>query len=255
MSLGTVVGAAVAVRNVRVSYPARGGALLALDGVSFDVAPGEFVSLLGPSGCGKSTLLRVVAGLRPPTTGDIAVDGRGPDGLRSERGLGLVFQDPALLPWRTVLGNVRLPEMASGARRGAAEAAVEQVGLAEFRDYYPHQLSGGMRQRTALARALAGAPRLLLMDEPFGALDELTREEMRAELLRIWERERVTVLFVTHSITEAVLLSDRVLVMTGRPGRIRAEVPIELERPRTIEMDAGPRFREYVNRLRAHLRE
>ncbi|HET7737430.1 MAG TPA: ABC transporter ATP-binding protein, partial [Tepidiformaceae bacterium] len=254
MSLGTVVGAAVAVRNVRVSYPARGGALLALDGVSFDVAPGEFVSVLGPSGCGKSTLLRVVAGIRPPTTGEIAIDDRKPGHLRDEHGLGLVFQDPSLLPWRTVLGNVRLPEMASGPRRGAAEAAVEQVGLSEFRDYYPHQLSGGMRQRTALARALAGAPRLLLMDEPFGALDELTREEMRAELLRIWERERITVLFVTHSITEAVLLSDRVLVMTGRPGRIRAEVPIHLDRPRTLEMDADPRFREYVSRLRAHLR-
>jgi NitT/TauT family transport system ATP-binding protein len=255
MPSGSAVGAAVAVRNARVSYPARGGALLALEAVTFTISPGEFVSIVGPSGCGKSTLLRVVAGLRTLDEGEVAVEGGRPAALHGTGGLGLVFQEPALLPWRTVEGNVRLPLQAGRGFRGDVGAAIGAVGLAEFEHYYPHQLSGGMQQRVALARALVHEPRLLLMDEPFGALDEITREEMRAELLRLWERDRKTVVFVTHSVHEAVLLSDRVLVMTGRPGRIRLSLPIGLARPRSPEMESGPEFQRHVRVLREALRQ
>lgn len=253
MPLGTVVGAAVAVRNVRVSYPGAGGMPSAVSDATFDLAAGEFCTLIGPSGCGKSTLLRVVAGLQRPDTGTVEADGAPVRQLRARRELGVVFQDPALLPWRSVLGNVRLPADA-GCRTLPAEELVERVGLRDFAGHYPHELSGGMRQRVALARALAASPRLLLMDEPFGALDEISREQMRGELLRLWEATRSTVLFVTHSVTEAVLLSDRVLVMSPRPGRIAGEIAIGLPRPRPEGTDEDYRFREYVSRLRAHLR-
>ena len=243
---------AVEVRGLSHRYE-RGGrhsdALLALDGVDLSVGEGEFVSLVGPSGCGKSTLLRAVAGLLAPTDGALQVlDG---DPLEAQRAhaFGLVSQDAGLLPWRSVEGNVRLSLELTG-RQADVPALLERVGIARFARYRPHELSGGMRQRVALARALAHGPRLLLMDEPFGALDELSREAMRLELLRIWERDRISVLFVTHSIREAVLLSDRVVVMSGSPGRIRDDVAIDLDRPRSAGLEETPGFEALVRRLR-----
>jgi NitT/TauT family transport system ATP-binding protein len=239
-------------------------ALEALRDLSLAVPRGQFLSVIGPSGCGKSTLLRIIGGLLHPTEGEARVAGSTPAAAQKTRAVGYVFQDPALLPWRTVLGNVRLPlEIDSTAgRRAAPDPAglLELVGLSEFKKYYPHQLSGGMQQRVAIARALAFDPSLMLMDEPFGALDEITRESMRYELLRIWEsrapaQERKTVVFVTHSIPEAVALSDRVVLMSERPGTVRAEIDIELPRPRTEEMERGRPFLDYVEQLRSLLRD
>ncbi len=239
------------------SYPGRRGApgLLALDNVSLELGEGEFVSLVGPSGCGKTTLLRIAAGLLEPTGGSARVLGEDPAARRGAPAVGLVTQDPGLLPWRTVAGNVALTQELTGrkATRSSVMALLARVGIRPFADYHPRELSGGMRQRVALARALAHGPRLLLMDEPFGALDELSREELRRELLRIWERERVSVLFVTHSIREAVLLSDRVVVMSAGPGRLVADLPVELPRPRSEAVEETPAFAEHVARVRAAL--
>ncbi|MEX2080831.1 MAG: ABC transporter ATP-binding protein [Dehalococcoidia bacterium] len=254
MPPGTTVGADLAVRDARVTYSARGRAVDAIAGVSFTIQPGEFVSLIGPSGCGKSTLLRAIAGLHELSQGEITVEGAPPGRLAAGE-VGVVFQEPALLPWRTVAGNVRLPLAGGASVRGDAGAAIAAVGLADFADYYPRQLSGGMEQRVAIARALMHNPRLLLMDEPFGSLDELTREDLRVHLIRLWEADRRTVLFVTHSVSEAVLLSDRVLVMTSRPGRITADVAINLPRPRALAMETQPDFQTFVAALRGHLRE
>lgn len=208
--------------------------LLVLDHVSLAVEPGEFVSLLGPSGCGKSTLLRIIDGLTSPTSGRVIVNGIDSPAPAQDRGF--VFQADSLLPWRTTEENVELGLEMRGVPRAARRSEVERllvmVGLVEFRRRYPHELSGGMRQRANLARALAVDPPVLLMDEPFGSLDAQTREFMQAELLRIWEATRKTVLFVTHSIEEAIVLSDRVLLMSARPGRIRREFRIDLPRPR-----------------------
>ena len=239
---------------------ARGG-LAALDDVSFSVPRGQFLSIIGPSGCGKSTLLRIVGGLLKPSSGSAAIEGERPDEAQKRRDIGFVFQDPALLPWRNVLSNVKLPIEVSGHRRGKPdpEALLDVVGLSDFRKYYPHQLSGGMQQRVAIARALAFDPSLLLMDEPFGALDEITRSAMRYELLRIWQsqspaQERKTVLFVTHSIAEAVTLSDRVIVLSPRPGRVLADIDIELPRPRTEEIERSTPFLDYSDFLRSKLK-
>jgi NitT/TauT family transport system ATP-binding protein len=234
--------------------------LEALRDVTFGVPRGQFLSIIGPSGCGKSTLLRAAGGLLRASAGEALVDGAAPIEAQRAREIGYVFQDPALLPWRTVLGNVRLPfEVDSIARRRSVpkpEEIVEAVGLGEFKNYYPHQLSGGMQQRVAIARALVFNPSLLLMDEPFGALDEITRSTMRYELLRLWETHgRRTVLFVTHSIAEAVALADRVVVMTDRPGSVKADLDIELERPRTPEIEQSTAFRDYADHLRGLLRE
>jgi NitT/TauT family transport system ATP-binding protein len=243
---------AVRLRGVSHTYPGADGALRALDGIDLDIAPGEFVSIVGPSGCGKTTLLRAVAGLLTPTEGDLAVlDGSAEDAQRAHA-FGLVAQEPGLLPWRTVEANVRLPLEITG-RDADIPALLQRVGIAGFERYRPGQLSGGMRQRVALARALVHSPRLLLMDEPFGALDELSREAMRLELLRLWEEERITVLFVTHAVREAVLLSDRVIVMSPRPGRIVTDLRIDLPRPRSDAMEDTPAFLEIVARLRAAL--
>jgi NitT/TauT family transport system ATP-binding protein len=250
-------GARVRVRDLTHAYRVDGTPRPALVGVSLDTRPGEFLSIIGPSGCGKSTLLRLVAGLLPVQHGEVTIDGAPPRAAQQARALGIVFQDAALLPWRTVEANIRLPlELNRAGRTGERVAELlDLVGLRGFGRYYPHQLSGGMQQRVALARALATDPPLLLMDEPFGALDDITRTELRLELCRITEQTRKTVLFVTHSIGEAVLLSDRVAVMTRAPGTIRAVVAIDLPRPRAPDSDTSPAFVEHVRRLRALLWE
>ena len=222
----------------------RFGALQALAPVDLDVRDGEFISIVGPSGCGKSTLLRLVAGLLPATSGTVQVADRTVSAPATE--VGVVFQQPILLDWRSALGNVLFQvEMrgeSPGRWRDRALALLEQVGLRDFANAYPHALSGGMRQRVAIARALVHEPSLLLMDEPFGALDALTREQMRLDLEALWMRRRMTVLFVTHSVDEAVLLADRVVVMSPRPGRIERVLEIGLARPRGLTARRDPAF-------------
>ncbi len=247
----------VTVRDVAMVYARADRPLEALRGINLDIRRGEFVSIIGPSGCGKSTLLRTIGGLQQATSGEVLIGGRPPREAQLRKDIGFVFQDPSLLPWRTVEGNVKLP-LQVNTRPGPGEAAglIDLVGLTRFRSYYPHQLSGGMQQRVALARALVTSPGLLLMDEPFGALDEITRSSMRYELLRIWRASDSaprTVVFVTHSIAEAVLLSDRVVVMTPQPGRIAAILDIDLARPRPEELESQPEFVEYTRRLRSLL--
>jgi NitT/TauT family transport system ATP-binding protein len=238
----------IEVVGVSKTYAAVDGAVRALDDVSLGVAEGEFVSILGPSGCGKSTLLLMVAGLLAPSSGEIRVAGRRVERPQTE--LGIVFQSPVLLDWRTVLRNVLLQVEArrldGAAYRSKAIALLRSVGLEGFEDKYPFELSGGMRQRTAICRALIHDPPLLLMDEPFGALDALTREQMRLDIERLWLERRQTVLFITHSISEALLLSDRVVVMSPRPGRIDGVFPVELPRPRHLEVQESARFGEYL---------
>jgi NitT/TauT family transport system ATP-binding protein len=246
----TAAAPALVLRDVSHWYPVRHGALRALDGVDIAVAEGEFVSLVGPSGCGKSTLLRAAAGLLAPTAGASTVLGQAPPAAAAAHQLGLVTQDPGLLPWRTVAANVALSlEIAGIEGRGATvDALLDAVALRPFADYYPRQLSGGMRQRVALARALAHRPRLLLMDEPFGALDAQTRNDMQSLLLNIWEETAATVLFVTHDVAEAVFLADRIYVVSSRPGTILDEVPIPFPRPRSQDLKESREFHD----LEAH---
>ena len=224
---------------------------VALQDIGFRVDEGQFVSLVGPSGCGKSTLLRVIAGLAPISSGEVLVEGLPPKRARQERGdTAFVFQDPTLMPWRDVLGNVELPLELRGTpkeeRRATALKALETVGLTDVARSYPRELSGGMRMRVSLARALAAHPRLLLMDEPFGALDEITRQRLNGELLRICALAGWTVVFVTHNVFEAVFLSSRILVMSRRPGRIVAEVPVDLPYPRVPEIRTSPEYSRIV---------
>ena len=230
----------------------------ALEGIDLDIARGEFVSLIGPSGCGKSTLLRIVGDLTSPSTGTVTVNGKTAEKARRDRDYGMVFQAPVLFDWRTVEDNVKLPLEILGwdaARRASrAREMLDLVELGEFVKHHPFQLSGGMQQRVAIARALAFEPSILLMDEPFGALDEMTRERMNGEVLRIWERTGTTILFVTHSIPEAVFLSSRVVVMSARPGRITTIVDIDLPRPRTDETRESRRYFELVTAVREALR-
>jgi NitT/TauT family transport system ATP-binding protein len=246
----------VSLRDVRKQF-GRGG-VVALEGIDLEVEAGEFISLIGPSGCGKSTLLRVVGDLTDPTGGEVVVNGKPARQARIDRDYGIVFQDAVLYDWRTVAKNIALPlEMLGWDRKRRAERVDEMLGLVEltgFEGHRPWQLSGGMQQRVAIARALSFDPALLLMDEPFGALDEMTRERMNMELLRIWEQAESTILFVTHSIAEAVFLSTRVVVMSPRPGRIADVVPIDLPRPRTVETREDPRFFELVTQVRELLR-
>ena len=229
-----------------------GGEVLAVDDASFSVRDGEFVCLVGPSGCGKSTLLKIVAGLLPHTGGTIARSGRELAGPGSD--VGMVFQTPVLLPWRTVMENALLPiefrRLKIDEYRRRAHELLDLVGLGDFKDRYPQELSGGMQQRAAIVRALVQDPPILLMDEPFGALDALTREQMNVELLRIWQRNRKTVLFVTHSIAESVFLADRVFVMTPRPGRIAEIIDVDLPRPRDLSVINTERFGRYASRIR-----
>ncbi len=241
-----------------MTYRSQDGSLTeALKPTSFKVEANQFVSLIGPSGCGKTTLLKVVGDLLQPTSGSVRIEGQPASALRRARQIGNMFQDPVLLPWRTVAGNISF--LAQLARMPVANGRVEElaslVGLEGFLGRYPHELSGGMKQRAAIARALALDPRILLMDEPFGALDEITRHRMNTELLRIWSENKKTVVFVTHSLSEAVFLSDRVVVLSARPGRVLADVQINLPRPRTSEMRFSRESVELVSSLHAYLEE
>jgi len=239
---------------------ARDGAVVttALSGIDLTIGRGEFVSLIGPSGCGKSTLLRVIGDLVPPTAGTVEVNGKPAPQARRDRDYGIVFQAPVLFDWRTVEDNVKLPLELMGydaARRTArTREMLELVELGDFLRHHPYQLSGGMQQRVAIARALAFEPAILLMDEPFGALDEMTRERMNQEVLRIWEATGTTIVFVTHSIPEAVFLSSRVVVMSARPGRITDVIAVDLPRPRGIATREEPRYFELVTAVREALR-
>jgi NitT/TauT family transport system ATP-binding protein len=255
-TVGTTVDTAVELRHVYKRYTTRrskrGAARVvdALHDVSLSVARGEFVSIVGPSGCGKSTLLKVLLGLTKRTAGEVDFGG----GSR----MGMVFQQPLLLPWRTVTKNLLISQdinhrQSDREARERAEAMLSMLGLEEFADRYPGELSGGMQQRVGIGRALMHDPEILLMDEPFGALDAMTRDQMGMDLLNIWERDRKTVLFVTHSIPESVLLSDRVVVMTPRPGRIAEVIDVDLPRPRRLENINTPEFGAIVRRIRVLL--
>jgi NitT/TauT family transport system ATP-binding protein len=252
----------IVIADVDMVYEAGQRPLRALAAIDLTVDRGEFVSIIGPSGCGKTTLLRIIGGLQEPTAGRVLIDGRPPRQAQRDKQIGFVFQDPSLLPWRNVVENVRLPLQVNRRREFVAgrdpEGLIDLVGLREFGRYYPHQLSGGMLQRVALARSFVTSPSVLLMDEPFGALDEITRSAMRFELMRVWRSEAApdtTVVFVTHSIAEAILLSDRVIVMSPQPGRIAATLDIDLPRPRGEEVEETQQFVDYTRRLRGLLRE
>jgi NitT/TauT family transport system ATP-binding protein len=242
----------------KISKQFERGNVTALSEIDLEVRPGEFVSLIGPSGCGKSTLLRIIGDLVGPSSGEIVVNGKSAHQARIDRDYGIVFQDAVLYDWRTVAKNIALPlEMLGWERTRRAERVSELVDLVElsgFEQHHPWQLSGGMQQRVSIARALSFDPPLLLMDEPFGALDEMTRERLNMELLRIWEAAGSTVVFVTHSIAEAVFLSTRVVVMSPRPGRITGIVEIDLPQPRNTDTREQPRFFELVTQVRDLLR-
>ncbi len=245
-------------RGVSKVFRVGKGEAVALQDADLEVGKGDFVSLIGPSGCGKTTLMRLIADLTEPTAGEIDVAGKTPRQAREDREYGYVFQAPVLYEWRSVLANVTLPLEIMGferaRRRQRARELLEMVGLERFERSYPWQLSGGMQQRVSIARALAFDPKLLLMDEPFGALDEITREAMNMELLRLWQETRKTVVFVTHSIAEAVFLSTRIVVMTARPGRIREVIDVDLPYPRTPQSRETPRFFELTTQVREALR-
>ena len=250
---------AVVARQASVLYPAADHPVLALSEVDLTVRQGEFVSLIGPSGCGKTTLLRVVADLEPLSSGEVLVNGLSPHDARMKRAYGYVFQAPALFPWRTVLANVMLPLQIQGRMpEQCVEIAREQlarVGLSDFENKYPWQLSGGMQQRVSIARALGFEPRILMMDEPFGALDEITRDALNEQLQQLWLNEQRTVLFVTHSIAEAVYLSTRIVVMSPRPGRIVKIIESTLPFERDLAMRDTPEFAQLAHEVRAALSE
>jgi NitT/TauT family transport system ATP-binding protein len=256
MSDGVSAQPVVAIESVTKTFAK--GQVTALEEITLALTAGEFVSLIGPSGCGKSTLLRVIGDLVEPTAGSVSVNGKTAHQARLDRDYGIVFQDAVLFDWRTIAKNIALPLELLGwdrARRAArVEELLELVELTGFEKHHPWQLSGGMQQRVAIARALSFEPALLLMDEPFGALDEMTRERLNIELLRIWEALGSTVVFVTHSIAEAVFLSTRTVVMSPRPGRIRGIVPIDLPQPRSAQTREDPRFFELVTQVRELLR-
>jgi NitT/TauT family transport system ATP-binding protein len=250
--------AVVDLRGVGKSFATEQATITALEGIDLTIRPGEFVSLIGPSGCGKSTLLRLIGDLTPPTTGTVAVNGKSARDARLNREYGMVFQAPVLMDWRNVQRNVELPleilGMKKAERAKRAAAMLELVELGEFASSHPWQLSGGMQQRVAIARALSFDPKLLLMDEPFGALDEMTRERLNLELMRVWRQTETTIVFVTHSIPEAVFLSTRVVVMSARPGRISRIVDVDLPQPRTVETRELDRYFEHVTAVREALR-
>jgi NitT/TauT family transport system ATP-binding protein len=247
---------AISLQGIVKDFPlGRGTAVRALERLDLQIGHGEFVALLGPSGCGKSTVLRMVAGLEQPSEGEVAVEGRSPADLVRAHRLGVAFQEHALLPWASARDNVALPFRVAGrpVDRTRVDDLLALVGLTGFEDARPRQLSGGMRQRVAIARALALEPDVLLLDEPFGALDAVTRRRMNLELARIWMEQRITTLLVTHDVDEAVLLADRVVVMTGRPGRVRHVQQVDMPHPRGTEVTRDPDFHALVDRLTAML--
>jgi NitT/TauT family transport system ATP-binding protein len=246
-------GAPISFRGVSKTYlTSSGDTIYALDDISLSIGSGEFVAIVGPSGCGKSTLLKLLAGLTQPSAGEVAIASASAKASQSH--IGFVFQEATLLPWLTVLRNVLVPadvaRISHAQMQPRAMALLDLVGLTGFHDKYPNELSGGMQQRAAICRALLRKPKILLMDEPFGALDALTRDHMNIELLRIWEAQGNTIVFVTHSITEAVLLSDRIVVMSPRPGQVLADVRVNLPRPRKIAMVNTSEFGTYAQHIR-----
>jgi NitT/TauT family transport system ATP-binding protein len=246
----------IKIENVSVKFPDKNGGepIVALSNVNLEIKQGEFISLLGPSGCGKTTLLRSIADLQKITSGNISVRGQSPREIRLQKKYGIVFQSPVLYEWRSVRRNVCMPMELMGIPKKDRTARVtkmlEMVGLMEFGQKYPHELSGGMQQRVNIARALAIRPEILLMDEPFSALDEFTKEKLHEDLLRIWKKTGKTILFVTHNIQEAVYLSDRVVVLSPHPGRVSAVVDIDLPRPRPIEIKQSQEFNALVSKVR-----
>lgn len=241
-------------KQVSMCYQTKDTDVLALDEVSVDIQKGEFVSLLGPSGCGKTTLLRIMADLLQPTSGEIKISGKTAREARLAQKYGIVFQSPVLFDWRKVKKNITLPlemmKISKSEQEARADELLELVGLTKFKDKFPWQLSGGMQQRVAIARALAIEPEILLMDEPFSALDEFSREHLNEELLAIWSKVKNTVVFVTHSISEAIFLSDRVFVLSPHPGRLSAIVEVSLPRPRTQEMRNSQEFYQLISHIR-----
>lgn len=247
----------ISIRGLSVSFPDKNGgeAIQALQNINLEVEEGEFISLVGPSGCGKTTLLRAIADLQAPTSGSISVRGLQPRDIRLEKKFGIVFQSPVLYDWRTVRRNVCMPMELKGLPKKDRTAKVtemlEMVGLYKFGKQYPHELSGGMQQRVGIARALAIDPEILLMDEPFSALDEFTKEKLHEDLLKIWLKTNKTVIFVTHNIQEAVFLSDRVVVLSPHPGRVSAVVDIDIPRPRSLSVKRSAKFNDLVSKVRA----
>lgn len=244
----------IVIQGVSKAFAMGKSTVQALSNIDLILPPGSFTALIGPSGCGKSTLLRLIADVFPPTDGTIQIGAAAPSAARMAHEIGFVFQDPTLLPWRSVLDNVRLPSEVAGVRPDRDPGAlVTLVGLAGFEDARPSQLSGGMQQRVAIARALAMNPKVLLMDEPFGALDEITRQRMNMELLRIWKDTGTTAVLVTHSISEAVFMADRVVVLSAHPGRVADVIDVDLPRPRGLDLLQAPAFNAHENAVRAAL--
>ena len=245
----------IMLKDIGMVYKTNDGRdVTALTGVSLDIQKGEFISLLGPSGCGKTTLLRIIADLLQPTSGEISIAGESPRDARLSKKYGIVFQSPVLYDWRTVKKNIMLPleimHIPKAEREDRAMKMLDIVGLTEFANHYPNQLSGGMQQRVGIARALAIQPQILLMDEPFSALDEFTKEKLHEDLLRIWAKTNKTIIFVSHNIQEAVFLSSRICVLSPHPGRLSAVIDVDLPRPRTMDIKDTPEFTAYVAKVR-----
>lgn len=255
LNMAAINNTEIMLKDIGMVYRTNDGRdVTALTGVTLDIEKGEFVSLVGPSGCGKTTLLRIIADLLSPTSGDIKISGESPHDARLKRRYGIVFQSAVLYEWRTVKKNIMLPleimHVPLKEQSERADRMLELVGLTEFANHYPHQLSGGMQQRVGIARALAIQPEILLMDEPFSALDEFTREKLHVDLLKIWRKTNKTIVFVTHNIQESVFLSDKVCVLSPHPGRLSAVVDINLPRPRTMDMKSTAEFTALVAKVR-----
>ncbi len=245
----------IKIKDLEVIFKDNAGKdMQALEKINLDIYKGEFIALLGPSGCGKTTLLRSICDLQEPTEGTVRIDGMTPKEIRQMRKFGFVFQQPVLFDWRTIKKNVELPLEVMGfkkeERSKRADEMLEMVGLTNFKNHFPKQLSGGMQQRVNIARAFSLKPEILLMDEPFSALDEFTKEKLHEDLLRLWRQTRQTVIFVTHNIQEAVFLSDRICVLSPHPGRLSAVVDVDFDRPRTLDMKDTPHFTELVTKVR-----